>query len=245
MRTLKTILIATYIIIIILLLLCLLKCNGAGERNRPPVKERFKADVVMCIDCTGSMDGILSKIKSNALDFHSDLADKCLDYGKEITGMRIKVIAFRDFCDAQPFEISEFHNMPEQEDAFRSFVSRLKADGGGDGPERGHDALGLAIQSEWNNEPDVHQVIILWTDNASHPLSATSPGPKNLDNMKTLWDEKMSKRGKKMILFAPEDPSWAAITDSWDKVIRHDVDAGGGLTDMDYEDIIKALSESI
>lgn len=210
-----------------------------------PVKEKFRADVVMCIDCTGSMDGIINTIKSNALNFYPDMRRKCAEKGKQITSMRLKVIAFRDFEDAPPFQESSFYDLPEQETDFKSFVESLVATGGGDGPERGYDALGLAMSSVWSKEPKTRQAIILWTDAASHPLSARSTTAKTFTELSDFWKNKMSKSGKRLIIFAPDESSWNAIEDSWENTKRHDVTSGGGLSDVDYEEIIDALSESI
>lgn len=246
MKSLKRTLFGTYVVLIILLLLGLVKCDGPEETPpNPPIQETFKADVIFCVDCTGSMGGMLSTIKENALSFYSDMKEKCLAYGKEITSMRIKVIAFRDLPDTPAYEESPFYLMPVQAQSFKAFVSNLSANGGGDAPEIAYDALGLAINSAWLNESDVHQVIILWTDAPSHPLTSAVPGPASFQQMTSDWDTKMNSYGKRLILFAPEDPSWSSITDSWDKTVRHDVGLGSGLSDLDYEKIIRALSESI
>lgn len=246
MKSLKITLVGTYVVLIILLLLGLVKCDDPEKTTPiPPIQETFKADVIFCIDCTGSMGSMLSTIKENALSFYSDMKEKCLVYGKEITSMRIKVIAFRDITDTHAYEESPFYLMPVQAYTFNAFVSNLSANGGGDTPEIAYDALGLAINSSWINESDVHQVIILWTDAPSHPLTSTVPGPVSFQQMTSDWITKMNSQGKRLILFAPEDPSWLSITDSWDKIVRHDVSLGSGLSDLDYEEIIRALSESI
>lgn len=241
MRLLKCVLVSVYVIIVMLLLLCFVKCSD--RTNKTIIKEKFKADVVMCIDCTQSMDNIINTIKMNAMNFYPDLKKRCASNGKEILSMRIKVIAFRDFGDMKPFETSIFFNMPEQESQFRSYVTSLHPYGGGDEPERGYDALGMAIDSEWNMSGDSHQVIILWTDNASHQLRSTSKY-KSIEEMSTAWASKM-KNGKRLIIFAPNHPTWIFLEQNWDKTIRHDVNVGKGLTEIDYEEILKTLSESI
>ena len=90
MKALKTILISVYVIIIILLLLSLLRCRNDVPQHtdiipKPVIKEKFKADVVMCIDCTSSMNNIINTIKNNALTFYPDLKQRCISQGKEIT----------------------------------------------------------------------------------------------------------------------------------------------------------------
>lgn len=251
MKSLKATLVATYIVLIILLLLTLLKCEGQKvndakdpqkPRETPVIKETFKADVVMCIDWTGSMEGLLNTIKENALSFYPDMKEKCLSYGKEITSMRISVIGFGDLSDSLPYEQSPFFNMPDQEEEFRNFVLQMKMTNGGDRDEIGYDALGLAMSSDWLTGEDVHQVIVLWTDAPSHPLSPSVPGPRSLDEMKDLWYTKMNQEGKRLILFSPGE-TWSPLTGMLDKSVRHDVSSG--FSDEDYEEIIRALSESI
>lgn len=250
MKALKTILISVYVIIIILLLLSLLRCRNDVPQHtdiipKPVIKEKFKADVVMCIDCTSSMNNIINTIKNNALTFYPDLKQRCISQGKEITSMRIRVIGFRDVGDTTPFEKSEFYNIPDRKDDFKNFVSHLLPAGGGDDPEHGYDALAMAINSDWRKEKDVHQIIILWTDNASHPLSGMNGVPASVEELKSQWNEKMNNKGKRLVLFAPLDVSWTELEKTWNNTTRHDVSTGGALSDVDYEDILKTLSERI
>lgn len=244
MKGLKVILVLTYIIIIILLLLSLKRCDDNTHRS-VAIKEKFNAEVVMCIDCTSSMSSLIGTIKKNALNFYPDMKKKCESQGKEILSMRIKVIAFRDFCDDKPFESSEFFRMPEQENDFKSFVSNLKDYGGGDEPERAYDAISLALLSNWSPNTDIRKVIILWTDVASHPLSGRTPEARNFDELSSLWNTKLQRSSKRIILFAPSHPTWIAIESNWENSTRHDVTTGGGLTDVDYNEILRTLSESI
>ena len=228
MKALKTILISVYVIIIILLLLSLLRCRNDVPQHtdiipKPVIKEKFKADVVMCIDCTSSMNNIINTIRS----------------------MRIRVIGFRDVGDTTPFEKSEFYNIPDRKDDFKNFVSHLLPVGGGDDPEHGYDALAMAINSDWRKEKDVHQIIILWTDNASHPLSGMNGVPASVEELKSQWNEKMNNKGKRLVLFAPLDVSWTELEKTWNNTTRHDESTGGALSDVDYEDILKTLSERI
>ena len=244
MKGLKVILVLTYIIIIILLLLSLKRCDD-NTHSSVVIKEKFNAEVVMCIDCTSSMSSLIGTIKKNALNFYPDMKKKCESQGKEILSMRIKVIAFRDFCDDKPFESSEFFRMPEQENDFKSFVSNLKDYGGGDEPERAYDAISLALLSNWSTNTDIRKVIILWTDVASHPLSGRIPEATNFDELSTLWNTKLQRNSKRLILFAPLHPTWTAIETNWENATRHDVTTSGGLTDVDYDEILRTLSESI
>ena len=219
-------------------------CDNNTHRS-VVIKEKFNAEVVMCIDCTSSMSSLIGTIKQNALNFYPDMKKKCESQGKEILSMRIKVIAFRDLCDYKPFESSEFYSMPEQENEFKTFVSNLKDYGGGDDPERAYDAISLALLSNWSTNANIRKVIILWTDNASHPLSGRIPESRNFDELSYLWNKKLQRNSKRLILFAPSHPTWTAIETNWENAIRHDVIVGGGLSDIDYNEILRTLSESI
>ena len=93
----------------------------------------YNVDIVMCIDCTGSMGGLLDNVKNNALKFYPDLKESCAKKDKEISELRIKVIAFRDFnADGDnALNETEFFKIPEQEDDFRHFINGLSPRGGG------------------------------------------------------------------------------------------------------------------
>ena len=127
----------------------------------------------------------------------------------------------------------------------KSFVSNLRDYGGGDDPERAYDAISLALLSNWSTNTDIRKVIILWTDVASHPLSGRIPEATNFDELSTLWNTKLQRNSKRLILFAPLHPTWTAIETNWENATRHDVTTGGGLTDVDYDEILRTLSESI
>ena len=85
----------------------------------------------------------------------------------------------------------------------------------------------------------------MWTDVASHPLSGRIPEAKNFEELSSLWNTKLHGNNKRLILFAPSHPTWTTIETNWENVIRHDVTIGGGLTDIDYDEILRTLSESI
>ena len=270
MRGLKVTLVLTYIIIIILLLL---KCQGCehqdikgrdivivdtirkqviirdtvriDEDSPVEIKEKFNADVVMCIDCTMSMSSIIGTIKNNAMNFYADLKQKCRAQGKQVLSLRIKVIAFRDRYDTHPFEVSTFFTMPEQEGQFKTFVSKLQDIGGGDRYELGYDALAMALQSDWGGVEDSRRVVILWTDDGSHPLSGMTSTFGGYEQMKSYWHNDLGGEAKRLILFAPSHPTWTKIEGEWDNAVRHDVGVGRGLTDVDYDEIIKTLTETI
>src|SRR3954453_15746704 len=117
---------------------------------------RYAVDIVFCIDVTGSMTPILDAVKANALAFYDDVQTHLTEKGKNVAQLRVRVIAFRDFVadgDAA-LEESPFYTLPAERGGFSEFVNGLIAQGGGDAPESGLDAVALAINSPWMTTGD-------------------------------------------------------------------------------------------
>lgn len=214
----------------------------------------YNVDIVFCIDVTGSMTGVLETVKTNALKFYPDLMDQMEKKGKWVDKLRIKVIAFRDFeADKEnALEILDFVDLPEKQEEFRSFVTALKPQGGGPEPENGLEALALAMDSDWNKGGDKQRhVIVVYSDASTHSLEEKSgykPDgmPSNFNELTDWWEQgKMDAKAKRLILFAPDAASWTDIATYWDQVIHYPSTAGGGLSEVDYDTIIKTVANSI
>ncbi len=221
----------------------------------------YNVDIVMCIDCTGSMGGLLDKVKVNALKFYPDLKESCAKKNKEISELRIKVIAFRDFnADGDnALKETEFFTIPDQEADFKYFINSLSPSGGGDEPENGLEALALAMKSDWTTGGDKRRhVIVIWSDASTHPLEATISKneyypqnmPANLDELTNWWEDEQSgvmpsRNAKRLIIFAPDASAWTEIGLNWGNTIHHPAKAGEGLTDVDYETIMATIANSI
>lgn len=214
----------------------------------PPVEERFEADVVMCIDVTGSMEGILKTVKANAMTFYSDMKRSSRRLGKDITGMRVRVIGYRDYASTNtrpPFEQSSFFTLPDEESSFKKFINGLIPDGGGDAPELGLDAIACALRSDWDSGKDTKKVIILWTDAPTKGLMANKVHNfSSSEEVVNKWNNDYGT-SKKLFLFTPDEGTWAGVANVFDNTVRYNVAAGKGLSDVDYDEILKTLSEDI
>ena len=72
-----------------------LTVNSASAVAKPEVKQ---LDVVMCIDATGSMSNTLNAVKTNALNFESNLNSELTRRGiVAFDAMRVRVVYYRDF----------------------------------------------------------------------------------------------------------------------------------------------------
>lgn len=219
-------------------------------------------DIVLCIDVTGSMGAVIGTVKEGALSFHERLATVMARRGAEIGDLRLKVLAFRDYCaDRNVIEETPFLPLPQQNADFERFVRDLRASGGGDAPESGLEALALAIQAPWSRvDGDRRNIIVLFTDASAHPLghrkSVRAKGypaamPKSMTELHDLWgrpggaEPLMDPQAKRLLVFAPEHEPWPQIADTWDKTLFVPSTAGTGLEDIALDEVISTIASSL
>jgi len=218
----------------------------------------YAVDIVFCIDVTGSMSPIIDQVKTNALRFYDDVQSNLTAKGKNVDQLRVRVIAFRDFVadGAAALDESPFFTLPDERASFSDFVNGLIAEGGGDAPESGLEAVALAIDSPWTTTGDRRrQVIVVWTDQPAQPLDASvlppdlsSRVPADFSALTDAWEDEQGRMGsssKRLILFAPDGPGWSDISGVWENVVHHPSQAGGGLSEVDYGTIIDSIGNSV
>lgn len=223
-------------------------------------KLTYNVDMVFCIDCTGSMENIIELVKNNALNFYTDVTNAMEIKHKHINQLRVRVVAFRDYlADGEDaMLVTDFFKLPEDAANFEACVRSLKADGGGDDPEDGLEALAYAIKSKWDTESmKKRQVIVVWTDAATHSLGYGSSSPcypggmaKNLTELSQWWGDAqhpgfIENNSKRLLLYAPDAPDWNVISQNWNNVLHFASEAGKGLEEFDYEQIIETISNSL
>jgi hypothetical protein len=218
----------------------------------------YAVDIVFCIDVTGSMTPIIDQVKTNALSFYDDVQANLTAKGKNVAQLRVRVVAFRDFAadGAAAFDESTFFTLPADRAGFSEFVDGLIAQGGGDAPESGLEAVALAINSPWTTTGDRRrQVVVMWTDQPAHPLDPSvlpadlsSRVPADFSALTDLWEDEQGPMGsssKRLILFAPDGPGWSDISSVWENVVHHPSQAGGGLSEVDYGTIVDSIGNSV
>ncbi|MFC5823400.1 vWA domain-containing protein [Nonomuraea insulae] len=224
---------------------------------------RYAVDIVLCVDVTESMAPVLDTVKKSALTFHERLNLVMSGKGKEISQLRLKVIAFRDFSDfaEDAIEETEFLVVPERAADFDRCVRELRASGGGDMPESGLEALVLAINADWERGLDRRRhVIVMFTDAPAHPLHApqavtahTYPRgiPRDLDGLFEQWGYArsqtavMENAAKRLVLFAPDAYPWTEITEEWNMTLHFPSVAGQGLAELELDEIIDTIANSL
>ena len=227
-------------------------------------------DIVFVIDATESMQPLIDKVKSLTLTFREELEKGLEKNRRRINNLRMKVIVFRDYYvdDVYAMEESRFFILPEESQDFYNFVSKIRAGGGGDEPESGLEALALALRSDFVKDGDKKRhVIVLFTDASAHEFEQQKDGVpdnypnkmfRNLGDLYQTWGtgqdalgvasdypEQMSKDAKRLVLFAPSLYPWNEMELDLENVIRKDMDKGNGGRDLDLDDVIALIANSI
>ena len=234
------------------------------------LKINTNVDIVFVIDATESMQPLIDKVKSLTLSFREEL-EKGLEKNKrKINNLRMKVIVFRDYYvdDIYAMQESDFFILPEERQEFHQYVSGIKAGGGGDEPESGLEALALALRSDFVQEGEKKRhIIVLFTDASAHPYEQQDDGiPENYPrdmfrNMREFYQawgtgqdflgysgrsfRVMDKEAKRLVLFAPSVYPWNEIEVDLENVIRQELDKGSGGRDLDLNNVIALIANSI
>ena len=221
----------------------------------------YCVDIAMLIDATGGMGHIINEVKANALDFCKKFHEAMEENGKNVDELRIKVIPFRDyqFDGAKAMDDSGFFSLPEQNEAFESYVKDIVAEGGGDEPENALEAMSLAMRSDWTTKGSKRRhVILVFTDAPAVPLRdekrVASPYyppnmPADLKELEEMWDGRKQGdgmpeyRSARLVVFAPNVEPWTSIQAwnyAWVAFSKY-----AGLHDIDIDMAIRLLVGNI
>ncbi len=224
----------------------------------------YTVDMVFCIDATGSMEDftgsqtkIINMVKQNAINFYSDFNNIMNEKGKKVRQLRVRIVAFRDYlADGEhAMMVTDFFLLPQQTAEFEACINSIHAEGGGDIPEDGLEALAYAIKSKWTTEgAKKRQVIVVWTDAGTHELGYGSSSkfypngmPKSLGELSDWWDDSslMKQNEKRLVLFAPDVDNWKYISDNWNLTWHIPSAMGNGLAEKNYGEILNLIANSV
>lgn len=225
-------------------------------------KLKYNVDLVFCIDATGSMDGLLEKVKQGAISFYDDFKKVMTEKGKHVNTLRIRIIAFRDYVADSASDAmlsTDFFVLPDQRVEFINTIKSIETFGGGDESEDGLEAIGFAMRSDWNTEPGTKKrhIIVVWTDASTHDIgygSSVKGYPtkmaKSFSELTQWWGDKqnngyMEYNSKRLLLFAPNQPGWSTISDNWDNVVHFPSEAGNGLDEFSYQEILDVIANTV
>ncbi len=143
------------------------------ENNRPrevvkvekiPVATNVPVDFVFLVDKTGSMQQSINSVRDNILSFTDNLVKRGIDY-------KVGLILFSD-------DVENIYDPTVNIHEFISWISTVKARGGGDEKENALEALESAIGLKWR--PEANKVCVLITDAPYHLKGEDGNGVTNL-----------------------------------------------------------------
>jgi hypothetical protein len=234
---------------------------AGGGTSQFGVSLGYAVDIVFVIDITGSMTPVIEQVKAGALSFHDRLVETMAAKDKYVSSLRLRVVAYRDYYDNPSDALfhTPFFRLPDEQMHFNTYVGALAADGGGDEPESGLEALAVAFASDWERGMDRRRhVVVLFTDASAHPLEASHgryvPGyptdmPNTFDALTDQWDDPqgsvMEYAAKRLLMYAPDVYPWNVISAYWDNVLHYPSAAGNGLNEVEFGQIIDAIAGSV
>ncbi len=136
-------------------------------REGRPSDHPSDLDLVLAIDTTGSMGGVINDVKANVAGLLQTLAARG-------GAVRVGVVAYRDYGDTyvvRPVPLTALGD-PTGLATLTSFIAGLQAAGGGDWPEAMASALDAATSMEWRGT--VPAAVVVIADAPPHPGEAAT-----------------------------------------------------------------------
>ena len=122
---------------------------------------RPRIEIVFALDTTSSMTGLIEGAKRKIWSIASFVAR-----GQPAPDLRVGLVAYRDLGDEY---VTRIHDLDDDLDRVYARLRRLRADGGGDGPEHVARALDESVNKiGWSSSPDALKLIYLVGDAPPH-----------------------------------------------------------------------------
>jgi hypothetical protein len=207
------------------------------------MKIKGVADIVFCIDATGSMGpciaSVLSNIDSFVRSLETSMPNNPVDW-------RARVIVYRDF-NVDPNAIENNFDFVNSASALKSQLDSIAVSGGGDEPESTLDVMWYAIKSsKWRATGAVHKVIVVFTDATPIP----NLNPRTLSELRVIDDmealkEKIMEDRIKLFMFTQRHPIYDEIS-KWSRVevVQYD-NAVAALATIDFRPIMEKIGKTV
>lgn len=126
-------------------------------------------DIVIVIDATNSMQGVIAQAKQRANDIIGVITGVLAKDGKPPRNIRFGVVAYKDYGDEYGLAAAKAIALTNEFDAVREFIDRITAGGGGDIPEPIHEALKVATSKQMGWTRKAKSIVVLIGDSPVHP----------------------------------------------------------------------------
>ncbi len=181
-----------------------------ADRRQAAQRPKTQADIVFCIDATGSMKPCIGNVKAAIASFVSGLASAAdVDF-------RLRLVAFRDLHDPTstnlPLYATDFFPSVA---GFIEELDKIHADGGGEfrGAESALDALYVAIHSPWRTTR-THKTIVLLTDDNTHPTLHPTTYKRPDNTIERVIQDFQTLRHAQLFMVAPDYEAFARLEQS-------------------------------
>jgi hypothetical protein len=188
-------------------------------------------EILLCIDCTGSMEDTINSVKRNADKFIDNIKLKFPREKYRIDQYKVRIVQFRDIhADGKTSIVgSKFYDLEKKSKEFNDYLNKLEGSGGSnlDREEDGLEGLAFGLKTtNWNFDPQDIQIIALWTDISSHKLEDNQKRnlpyypknmPRNLKEFSSYWNTIFLRKAPNasIVIFAPNDYPWKQIGKVW------------------------------
>jgi hypothetical protein len=207
------------------------------------MKIKGVADIVFCIDATGSMgpciESVLANIDAFVRSLETSMPNNPVDW-------RARVIVYRDFSVDADGLVNSF-DFVNTANALKAQLDSIQASGGGDEPESTLDVMWYAIKaSKWRTTGAVHKVIVVFTDATPIPnLNArTLSELRVIDDLEALKEKIMEDRIK-LFMFTQRHPIYDEIS-KWSRVdIQQFDNAVAALATIDFKPIMEKIGKTV
>ena len=142
------------------------KGNEISEKDIVHATEEEKkvgknAEIVFCLDATGSMGGLIGTAKEKIWDIVSDLAQS-----NDVDTLKMGMVFYRDIGDS--FVTKQIALTADLDEVYSDLLE-MNADGGGDSPESVNQALHESVTDmAWSNDPNTYRTIFVVGDCPPH-----------------------------------------------------------------------------
>ncbi len=135
--------------------------NDTEEITTSVYKAHKNAEIVFCLDATGSMSGLIGTAKEKIWNIVSELAQS-----NDIDTLKMGMIFYRDRGDN--FVTKKISLTTDLDEAYSELLD-VNADGGGDTPESVNQALNEAITAlKWSTDKNTYRTIFVVGDCPPH-----------------------------------------------------------------------------
>jgi hypothetical protein len=204
------------------------------------------ADVVMCVDCTGSMDPCITELKTQLETFVTGLEKPATSNLKPVD-WRMRIIGFRDLtCDAKPWINLEAPMVKTVTEA-KCQVAALSTDSantGGDEAESALDAIwNAATQTPWRD--NCTKIVVLFSDDiALETLHKDTVAKGAVGNDVSAVKQALAERGIRLYAWAKTCPVWEQLK-ATPKTVFSSVSGADGLKSIDFKDLLTSLAKTV